>query len=293
MDDEINKIRSRYARLTERRVIPHLKQVYETHTDRMFREMHQVFRRKKGSELDRDTQQALINRIRTNLPKVSDRLTAELHLAQEEAHRESLTNLVRFISKKEGKAFSRSKQETILEERLPKLHQASKSFIEGGTKSAAGKLAQSIQASAQRGFTADHALRAVETVASDQFWRVASIAKTEASLAYNAAQSDGIAALAEEVPDLMMQWIEHVDLETLAPLDDRVGKDSIALHGQVKMPHSRFHMPDSGPKYFRGDSWDFPPNRPHDRAIIVPWKKDWGTKAWIYRNGSKVWINNR
>jgi hypothetical protein len=37
------------------------------------------------------------------------------------------------------------------------------------------------------------------------------------------------------MPGVLMRWTEHVNDMTRQPLDKRVGKDSIALHGQLRL----------------------------------------------------------
>jgi hypothetical protein len=108
--------------------------------------------------------------------------------------------------------------------------------------------------------------------------------------AYNASQADMIDASTEELPDLMMRWSEHVDDLTGAPYDDRVAPDSIVMHGQVAAPGETFVMPEDA----RVDSvrwglrYAFPPNRPNDRATILPVRPAWGIPCWQWIGNSRV-----
>jgi hypothetical protein len=121
---------------------------------------------------------------------------------------------------------------------------------------------------------------------------------TEMAYAYNATHRDGILECAEEVPEMMQQWLEFCD-ESGEPLDDRVGVDSIAMHGQVAPAGGMFYMPRTAPfpnakgeteVYHKlvGMSWEFPPNRPNDRSVLSPWMKDWGVPGWRYSKGRRI-----
>lgn len=119
---------------------------------------------------------------------------------------------------------------------------------------------------------------------------------TETSRAYNLAQRDAITLAAEEDPALrgrlFMRWTELVSDTTGQPLDRRVGEDSILLHGQVALPGGMFTMPDGPrvPRGMAGRSWPCPPNRPRDRATLVPWMSGWGIPGWTLQAGRKTRI---
>lgn len=108
--------------------------------------------------------------------------------------------------------------------------------------------------------------------------------------AFNGAHHAAIQEAAVELPDLQMRWSEHVDDATGQPFDDRVGADSLALHGQVAPPGGFFTMPvdpDVSPTLW-GRSWMFPPNRANDRAALAPWRPTWGIPGWRLVGGAKV-----
>jgi len=103
--------------------------------------------------------------------------------------------------------------------------------------------------------------------------------------AFNAAAALQIRDDALELGDLMGRWSELVDDLTGAPYDDRVAADSLALHGQIARPGGSFTMPVSqnvSPKLW-GKSWQYPPNRPQDRACLGTWRPHWyDIPAWYY-----------
>ena len=119
--------------------------------------------------------------------------------------------------------------------------------------------------------------------------------------ASNAAHADGIKEIADEDPelaDMQQQWIEHCDDEGEA-LDSRVSLDSLAMHLQVTEPGGMFTMPDESEvpdakghtkvsESLAGQSWAHPPNRPNDRATVLPWRPGWGSPGWRYVGGARV-----
>lgn len=126
-----------------------------------------------------------------------------------------------------------------------------------------------------------------------QRYRAIRIARTETAYAYNAGHRDGIARAAKELDTLMSQWHEHAD-EQGRYLDDRVAVDSLAMHLQVAAPGEVFTQPARSPtpdadgetivpESLAGDSWEFPPNRPNDRSVLIPWMKAWGQPGWRWR----------
>jgi hypothetical protein len=91
--------------------------------------------------------------------------------------------------------------------------------------------------------------------------------------------------------DLMMRWTEHVDDEDGEPLDNRVGEDSIYMHGQLARPGGIFRMPpdaDVHESLLEG-AWFHPPNRANDRGVLAPWRSHWGIPGWELLGGRKVW----
>lgn len=135
----------------------------------------------------------------------------------------------------------------------------------------------------------DLAQHVSDTVAS-QWWQVERAMRTETSRAFNETQDNAFNALADEFPGLYKRWTELVNDLTGAPLDARVGQDSLLLHGQIAKPGGLFHMPSTSftPSGMIGKTWSSPPNRPNDRAVLTPWHEGCGVPAWIMRGGERV-----
>jgi hypothetical protein len=138
--------------------------------------------------------------------------------------------------------------------------------------------------------TVSEMINNVLDMVDSQWWMIERIARTETSRAYNLVQDTGIREMADELPGLCKRWVEYVDDLTGEPYDEKVGDDSIALHGQIAEPDGMFYMPedDPAPMEMVGMSWEHPPNRPNDRAVIQPWMKEWKIPAWYYEDGERV-----
>ena len=145
------------------------------------------------------------------------------------------------------------------------------------------------------------AVARVEQAAGAEWWQAERIVRTELAQAYNGTQADGIKECADELPDLWLRWSEHVDDDTFEPLDNRVAKDSIIMHGLIARPGEMFRMPISMPdgspippkvwsrvKHLADKQWPAPPNRPNDRSCVSPWRPHWGIPAWRLEGGLRV-----
>lgn len=148
----------------------------------------------------------------------------------------------------------------------------------------------SLKKSEQQQIPRDDAVKAAADAIRSQRYIAERAATWHASHAFNAAQGDIFEEVWPHVPDLMKRWTEHVDDYTRRPLDKHTAPDSIIMHGQVAFPTDQFVMPplENSPTSLAGKSWKHPPNRPHDRAVLVPWRPSWGILAWIWRDGKKL-----
>lgn len=126
----------------------------------------------------------------------------------------------------------------------------------------------------------------------EEWWRVERAVRTTTSLMLNESMAESIdtVARAPEFQGLAKRWTELVDDATGRPLDARVGRDSLVLHGQVARPGRLFTMPPNPlvPVTMIGQSWRHPPNRPNDRAVLTPWMPGWKIPAWTFQGGSRV-----
>jgi hypothetical protein len=152
------------------------------------------------------------------------------------------------------------------------------------------KMEQELATSLMTGETPMDAIDRVMGVASNEWWQAERIVRTETAYAFNASHADAIEEASSELPDLYQRWTEYVDDKTGQPLDARVGEDSLVLHGQVVQAGGQFIMPPD-PRVSQkmwNQRYDHPPNRPNDRAVLLPWRKGWDAPAWIWSNGQRV-----
>ncbi len=93
-------------------------------------------------------------------------------------------------------------------------------------------------------------------------YRIDRILRTESSSYHNGVQH---AALVEEDTDdepMKKKLVTHFDLVT--------GRDSVALHGQTRLVDKPFYDAVNRITYMH------PPNRPHDRELVVGWRDSYG-----------------
>jgi phage baseplate assembly protein W len=139
------------------------------------------------------------------------------------------------------------------------------------------------------GYSVELTVHEVEVAVRSVRWQIRMAAETHAAAAYNGAQDDTIREVARQLPDIRKRWTELIDDSTGRPYDDRVATDSFVLHGQVALPDRMFVMPadDRIPAKLHGKTWPHPPNRPHDRAVLTPWRPGWGIPGWELSLGSR------
>lgn len=149
------------------------------------------------------------------------------------------------------------------------------------------------------GETLGEATERVMDVMDEQWWQAERVVRTETMTAFAATQADGVKAAADELPDLMLRWCEHVD-DAGNPLDDRVDDDSLVMHGQVAPAGGMFVWPDDFADVVGGDpkrvkrlerfrGWrGLPVLRPNGREALQPWRPHWGVPAWQWVDGERV-----
>jgi hypothetical protein len=233
---------------------------------------------------------------------LSARMASELGAVTREAQKEAVGGLVKDIAKLEKK-FTGATIDLPLEEAsrfygiidkrktsLLRMHQSS--MAKHGVQTVKA-IEHELAMSLLTGENQDQAIARVLPAIEGEWWQAERIVRTEVAHAYNASHRDAIEDVSHELPDMKMQWEEMVD-EDGNPYDDRVAIDSLAMHGQVADIGEMFFMPpatpkgDTIPESLQGASWAFPPNRPNDRAVVSPWRREWGIPGWIWRNGKRV-----
>lgn len=140
-------------------------------------------------------------------------------------------------------------------------------------QAAASRYSTSVIADLERSLTANALLgkpwweaekllrRSTARALADEQWRIDRIMRTETAAIYNGSM---LAAMeAEDTPaDPMLKRLS-------ATFDKVTGRDSVAAHGQIRKVGEPFQD-------IRGRLYQAPPNRPHDRELVLPHRASWG-----------------
>jgi len=297
--------RDRLARLAERRGVGQLKKLYDAAQAEQFRKLRAIPGR--GDTFTAFHQKFIAAQLREGQAIVSRQLADELSTVTREAQVEGLTGLIDDVSTLEtyftGSTPVLPIEEAsrfwgIVDERGSLLRDPRNSSMRRYGETVVGSMEDEIALSLAEGETLQETIDRLEEVTDLEWWQAERIARTECAMAYNYTQADGITELAEDVDDLYLRWTEHVSDEGF-PLDDRVGVDSIAMHGQVIRPGGEFEVPPFAPdgtpvsRSLVGLRIEAPPNRPNDRACVSAWRPAWGGLAWLWQDGQRVPVESR
>jgi hypothetical protein len=138
-----------------------------------------------------------------------------------------------------------------------------------------GQIEQRLAHGLLLGESVDSLINSVGELTKQEYWKNERLVRTEMSFAYNTSQRIALDEIASEDPNLWIQWHEHASGPAwggpdnkswpgeATPLDDRVGSDSLRMHGQLRRPGQFFIDPLTGKEYYS------PPNRPNDRATLI------------------------
>ena len=300
---------ARLERLTERRGVASIKKLYDTAQADLERKLSVIARRDPNSFTSHQLRQMLLQ-VKQGQMVVAHKMAGGLGEVSLEAQVDSLRGLARQVSRLEqtykGTTPVLPIDEAarfwgVVDKRRSSLMRAHESSMANYGVRVVGKVERELAMLLATGEEPrrDHlqvpndVISRVMRVIDGEWWQAERVVRTEVAWAMNLTARDGI----EECADLGMalRWSEHVD-DGGQPEDDRVGADSLAMHGQVALADgvSRFYMPpttptgEDVPKGLLGLSWDVPPNRPNDRAVIDPWSPDWGTPGWVWKGGQRV-----
>lgn len=295
--------RNRLNRLIDRRGVAPVKQLYEDANAALERKLAKLAG-PRNETMSAHQARVMAAQIKHGQIDITKRMIGELKGASTDASQESLSSLSKSIGRMEkrftGAATPLPIEEAarfkgIIDKRKTSLLRAHETSMSKYGASVVGAMEDSLFSSVITGDSVGDAIDDVMDVAGGEWWQAERVVRTEMAWAYNSAQADGIADAAKSLPGLMMRWSEQVS-DTFVPLDDRVGDDSIAMHGQITTPGGLFTMPPAGPSgeevsvSLIGKQWSFPPNRPHDRAVVVPWSPEWGVMGWLYSSGERKFV---
>jgi len=287
--------------LIDKGSIPRLRKVYTASVQDLERKLaHAVGA--KASAFTIQQHRSLLAQVHQGLAELGRNMGTELGKETTRAQEASARALISDIKKMEKKTTGAPVQLPIeqaarftgvIDKHKTSLLKMNKKSMAKYGASMVGKLEGALAQTLIQGESGFKAIDRVTDVMGGEFWRAERIVRTEQAWAYNATQMDAVQETTKVFPDMMMRWCELVADVTLVPYDDRVGDDSIAMHGQLARAGTMFRMPAVSPaglkvsKSLLGKSWTNPPNRPNDRAVLQPWRPGWGW-GWELIGGAKV-----
>lgn len=283
-----------------------LKRLYEEAEAALVKRIYNAAGR--GDTMSSSQMKAMLGQVREGQKSIAARLAGHMGDESEAAQEVALSGLVEDIGRLE-KQFTGAATSLPIEEagkfrgivggRRQSLVRAHKTSFARYGADLVEKMEDSLSRSLLTGETPRDAAMRLTEVADVEWYRAERLVRTELAWAANATALDGMKEMGKDMPDLMARWCEHVDDGSGMPLDDRVGVDSLAMHGQVAEPGGVFVMPPlslvpdkSGTTVVSpqlvGKTWQFPPNRPNDRAVIQPFRPGWGVPGWRLVGGRRV-----
>lgn len=289
-------------RLIDRGSVPNLKKLYEQAISELETKLGGMIRN-GAAPFSIQQAQSLLAQARHGLIRTSIEMGTALGKQTAITSQASAKTLVASIKKLEKAASGSivqlpieqaSKFAGVVDKRKTSLLALNKRSMARYGAGVVGRVEQAISMSLLKGEAGYAAVKRVADTMGEEWWRAERIVRTETAWAYNATHMDAIGETTKSFPDMMMRWVEYVSDITLVKLDTRVGDDSVAMHGQLARPGGFFVMPNFHPKptmkispSLRGKSWQNPPNRPNDRAVLQPWRPGWGW-GWVMSGGQRV-----
>jgi hypothetical protein len=285
--------------LEHRKVSATIDRLVGVPTGRLYSEQHQetmrnVTRATRGRyDVTLASRKHVAAAVGTHASKMGASMANEVRSSTRQTGIESLHSMNQFMSKIKGPFLNDDEMRKIVQRRLLGLERAR---VESAVSVHADIIAnvQNIAMTAEAESMSE-LLDLVDAGLDYQFWRVERMVNTETAAAYNIVRADAIKEMGDDIPGGMHErWTEKVDDATGRPMDKRVGDDSLVLHGQLANAEGLFVMPLSAPRMGRtassmaGMAWSYPPNRPHDRAILIPWWKNCGAPAWMMKGQRRV-----
>lgn len=290
-------------RILDRRSAVQLKRFYDRAQDDLERQLARAAKDTRNEPLTPLQAQQLLSLVYAAQAVITRRLHSQFTPISEEAQEEGVRETDRTLTTLEEELgegtldlplLEPSVMAGLIEKRRGVLDRVNaRSFRQYGDR--LNQAAQRrIAVSLAIGESSSEAIDSLRQTLDGEWWQGERIIVTEMAKAYNSAQADSIALVGQEVRDLKKRWTEMVDDATGQPMDNRVGRDSIALHGQVTSMDGVFVMPPdpSVHRSFWNQTYESSPNRPNDRSVTMPWRPGWGVPAWVWQDGRRVDLPN-
>jgi hypothetical protein len=299
--------RNRLERLAVGQAVSPLKKLYDEAQASLVKQIAKHVKAKKGDTFTVHQQRQVLVQLREGQRLITQRMAGKLGPLGKKAQEAALKGLSADVSKL-SKVFTGAEVTLPIDEaavfagvinrRAPSLLQQHATSMARYGANVVGKVEKGLALSLLKGGSSSEAIDDVGELIDGEWWQGERIVRTEMAYAFNATHADGMLESAADLPALRMRWEEHCD-NAGNPLDQRVAVDSLAMHGQVALPGGVFVMPPTAPvadtngvtkvpSGLVGLSWDFPPNRPNDRAVLSPWMPDWGIPGWAWSGSKRI-----
>lgn len=291
--------RATLDRLLDRRGLVPLKRLYDQQQDQLERELLQLLSARRARALDPLQAQVLTQKVRVAQQRMAVKLAKQMQVVLREAQTEGVRQTARTVARLElefvGGIYEPDLDEPAITSRLVErrsgmLNSAAATAWERTAAVVSERMTEEVALALAEDEDAVATVERLRQKADDLWWMGARIVHTATAKAYNSAQADSIDEVAAAVPVVQKRWCELVDDFTGLPFDERVGQDSIVLHGQVVDRKGLFVMPPDlrvHPSMW-GQTYFSSPNRPNDRSVTMPWVPGRGIPGWEWRGGSRV-----
>ena len=295
--------RATLDRLMDRRGLIPLKRSFDQLQDRLERLMVKRLPTGQKQALTPLQAQQLLVQVRDAQLAIAKRLARSLSPVIEEAQEEGIDQTAQTTDKLERKFHGGWLSVPVDEEATKrKLVEARSGALERLNETAwlavgaalATKQQEALSISLALEEMPDEAVNRMREAADSMWWKAKSAIQTGLAAGFNSGQAGAVGELSAVAPsDWAKRWCELVDDATGMPFDNKVGNDSMALHGQIADPGGVFVMPEdpSVHPWFWNRAWDSSPNRPHDRSVTMAIRLSWGIPGYRLINGQRVPVN--
>lgn len=295
----LTKSRARLDRLLDRRSTLALKKFYDKAQDDLEARLMKMARGVHKEPLTPLQVQQLLEQVRLAQQIIASRLHQQFMPISLEAQEEGIEQVAETIQEQERRAFGlditlplgdEAVDQSLIEQRRPQLTRLNEGSYRRFGESVSAAVELALATALSLGETPADAISAIRETAEEEWWKSERIIHTEMAAAYNTAHADSIVVAGRQLPGLSKRWCELVNDATGEPLDNRVGKDSMVLHGQITEMSGLFVMPPDprvSPRMWNLTYFSSP-NRPNDRSVTMPWRPGWGVPGYLWKNGERV-----
>ncbi len=291
--------RKRVRRVVDQGSVRPLRQMYEDSIIRTQRALERQIKIGRGTSYTAQHHRIMLAQLRVGVRELTEQIGASVALKAREAQVESLRTLVSNIQQADqlavGMAPTLPLEEAavfygVLQGVDPSLSRAYQTTMQTYGQQTIGKIELELGSMLASGASTYDTINSVTAIIAAERWRAERIVRTEVMHAYNAAHERGIIEASRVLPMLFARWTENIDDATGQGYDNRVAPDSYALHGQLARPSGLYTMPPANRVSAKlwGKQFRFPPNRPNDRATLVPWRPEWGIPGYFYQAGRRI-----